>query len=171
MAAGNVPRFMRDNADHFARGLSLHEHADIDEHAAAVGHKGVEALVVDQDDLRLGMRDAGDLEDRLGVVAQQGFCFCVADQRQLATLCLRRGNCKRQGEGERTGQGNGFADQSKAGFPVQQLGSRHKTRHGRSSPIRHFILAFYRRARWGEGMESGGPGQERSDYKPVTIAI
>ena len=60
----------------------------VDEDAPAVGDKGVERAVVDDDDLDVLLCEAGGAQDRLRVVAQQLLDLGVADDRQRRGLLL-----------------------------------------------------------------------------------
>ena len=91
MAAGDMAGLMREHADDLVRRGRFGERAGVDEDAAAVDHEGVERLVVDQDDLQIGLRQARDPEDRRGIVAHQLLDFGVADQRHAAALLCGRG--------------------------------------------------------------------------------
>lgn len=53
MAAGNVARLVRDDADDLVWRVRLQQGTGVDEHAAA-SHESVEAGVVDQDDVDAG---------------------------------------------------------------------------------------------------------------------
>ncbi len=77
MAAGDVAGLVRDHADDLVRRLGLQQRARVDEHAAA-GDEGVEARIVDQDDVDARFRQAGGLEDRPRVVAHQRLDLGVA---------------------------------------------------------------------------------------------
>ena len=88
--AGDVARLMGEDADDLVRRLGVHERADIDEDLLAVRHEGVEGAVVDQDDLGRACIDAGGLEDRQGIVAQELLGLDVAHDAGLAApLCGR----------------------------------------------------------------------------------
>ena len=79
MASGDMAALMRDDADHFVRGLSAHQRAGVDEHIVPIDDEGVEAPVVDDVDLDRLRAETGSREDRLGVSAHQGFGLGVAD--------------------------------------------------------------------------------------------
>ena len=65
MSAGDVARLMREHADDLVRRCRFHQRAGIDEDAAAVDHEGVEARLVDDDDLHVLLGEAGRAQDRL----------------------------------------------------------------------------------------------------------
>ena len=93
MTAGEVAGFVREHADDLVRRLGVEQRAGIDEDVAAVHDEGVEGAVVDDDDLDVLLGEAGHLQDRRGVVAQQLLDLGVADERQAA----RRRSCARAG--------------------------------------------------------------------------
>ena len=70
MTAGEMPRFMRENADNLVRRLGFEQRAGIDEDVAAVHDESVEGAVVEDDDLDVLLGEAGCLQDRRGVVTQ-----------------------------------------------------------------------------------------------------
>ena len=80
MAAGDMAALMRDDADHLVRRLGVHQRAGMDEHIVPVDDEGVEAPVVDDVDLDALRAEAGGVEDRLGVSADQRFGLGVADE-------------------------------------------------------------------------------------------
>ena len=84
MTAGDVAGFVREHADHLVRRVRLHQRAGIDEDAPAVGDERVEGALVDDHDLDVLLRQAGRLQDRLGVFAQQLLDLGVADDRRPA---------------------------------------------------------------------------------------
>ena len=109
MAAGDVARFMGQNADHFIGRLGLHQQAGVDEQALTAGHEGVDARIIDQVDLDRAGIDTGRPENRLGVEPHQAFDFRIADKIR-PTAVLRGFGKTRQGavggknHGERGGQ-------------------------------------------------------------------
>ena len=86
VAAGDVARLVCDDADDLVRRLGLQQRAGVDEHATA-GDEGVEARIVDQNDVDAGFREAGGLEDRARIVAHQRLDLGVAHDRHV----LRKG--------------------------------------------------------------------------------
>ena len=111
MTAGEMPGFVRQHPDDLVGGLGLHHRAVVHEDAAAIGDKGVESTLVENDDLDVLLFEAGSAQDRPGVFAQQLLGLGVADHpRALFLLCKRRGDwrqCKRRRSGE-GGQCRGF---------------------------------------------------------------
>ncbi len=83
VAAGDVAGLMGDDADDLVGGVGLQQRAGVDEHAAA-GDEGVEAWIVDEDDVDARFREPGSLEDRPRIVAHQGLDFRVAHDRHVA---------------------------------------------------------------------------------------
>ena len=98
VAARDVAGLVREHADHLVRRVRLHDRAGIDENATAVGDERVEGALVDDHDLDILLRQAGSLQDRLGVFAQQLLDLGVAHDRRPglpARLGLRRrGACE-----------------------------------------------------------------------------
>jgi hypothetical protein len=108
MPAGNVPGLVRQHADDLIRRLRFHQRARIHEDALAVHDEGVEVAVVDDHDLDVVAGQAGDLQDRRGVVAQQLLDLGVADDRHAALRrCLLRQACRGDGGGGQNRDGAG----------------------------------------------------------------
>ena len=85
MAAGDVAGLMRDHADDLVGRLGLQQRARVDEHAAA-GDEGVEARIVDENDVDARLRQSCGLEDRPGVVAHQRLDLGVAHDRHILRI-------------------------------------------------------------------------------------
>ena len=86
MPADDVAGLVGDHSDDLVRRLGVHQRADVEEHATAIGHEGVEGAVPDENDLDRAPLDAGGREDRIGVVAQQILDLGVPDEGWPALL-------------------------------------------------------------------------------------
>ncbi len=84
MAALDVARLVRDDADDFVRRLGRHQGAGVHVDVAAVHDEGVEAVVLDDAHGNVLRGQVGRPEDGLGVVAQQVLDLGIADERQAA---------------------------------------------------------------------------------------
>ena len=84
--------FMRQHPDDLVRGLGLHHRAVVHENAAAVGDKGVEGAVVDDDDLDVLLFQTRGAQDRPGVFAQQLLGLGIADDRRALFLLRSAGD-------------------------------------------------------------------------------
>ena len=94
------------HADDLVRRLGIEQRAGVDEDVAAVHHEGVEAAVVDDDDLDVVLGEAGDAQDRPRIVAQQVLDLGVADDRQLGrALRVHRRHAAGPKAGDRDGGG------------------------------------------------------------------
>jgi hypothetical protein len=98
MTTRNVTCLMGEHADDLVRRFRLHQRAGIDENAAAVGDEGVEAAVVDDDDLDVLFGKSGRLQDRLHVFAQQLLDLGIADDRRAAGTALLRRRRRMRGD-------------------------------------------------------------------------
>ena len=65
MAAGNVARFMGQNADDLVRRFGPRQQPGVNEHALAAGHEGVDLVIVDDVDAHRRRVQARRLENRL----------------------------------------------------------------------------------------------------------
>ena len=82
VAAGDVARFVGEDADHLVRRIGLHERAGVHEDVAAVDDEGVEGIVVDDAHRDAAGAEPGSLEDLLRVVVEERLDFRIADERQ-----------------------------------------------------------------------------------------
>ena len=89
MPAGDVSGFVGEHSDDLVRGLCLHQRADIDEDASAVGHECVERTIIDDDDPDILLRQPGHAQDGLGIIAQHLLDLRIADDRQAPLRILR----------------------------------------------------------------------------------
>ena len=64
------------------RGLGLHQRSDVDENAPSVGHEGIEAAIVDDDDLYVLLGQPRNFQDRGRVISQQLLDLSIANDRQ-----------------------------------------------------------------------------------------
>lgn len=87
MAAGQMSRLMRNDADDLVWCLGGRQRAGMDEHAPP-GDEGIERIVVNEDDLDARARQPGGLEDRARIVADQGFDLGIAHHRNGTLLRL-----------------------------------------------------------------------------------
>ena len=85
VAAGDMAGLVRDDADDLVGRLGLQQRAGVDEHAAA-GDEGVEARIVDQNDVDAGFRQARGLEDRPRIVAHQRLDLGIAHDRHILRI-------------------------------------------------------------------------------------
>ena len=84
MAAGQMAGFVREHADDFVRRLGVEQRAGVDEDVAAVHDEGVEGAVVEHDHSDVLLGEAGRVQDRRRVIAQQLLDLGVADDRHAA---------------------------------------------------------------------------------------
>ena len=80
MAAGDVARFVRDDADYLVRRIGLLQGAGVNEHVAAIEHKGVEGVALDDADGDAALAEPCCLEDRPRVIVEQLLDLGIADQ-------------------------------------------------------------------------------------------
>ena len=102
VAMRKVRSFVGENADHLVRRFGGHDRTGVDEHPGCVGDEGVEAVVLDEEDLELSSANAGSLEDRRRVVLDQRLGLRVANdvdavgEDRLRWQGEGRGNRRRQ---------------------------------------------------------------------------
>ena len=109
MAAGQMPGLMREHANDLVRRLGIEQCAGIDEDVPAIHDEGIEGAVVEHDHLDVLLGEAGGLEARLRVVAQQLLDLGIADDRHAGGGVLRarrrHGTGAGQGDSQRRGYG------------------------------------------------------------------
>src|SRR6516165_7559478 len=82
MSAGNVAGLVRKHPDDLIGRLRVQQSTSIYEDAAAIGDKGVERAVIDDDDLNVLLCEAGNPQDGLGIFLEQLLDFRIADDRR-----------------------------------------------------------------------------------------
>ncbi len=80
VTAGNVARFMGDNADNLVRRFRLHQRSHMEKHVSAIDDESVVAGCTDQMDLDVLLAESGDLENGSRIVAQKALDLRVANK-------------------------------------------------------------------------------------------
>jgi hypothetical protein len=110
MAAGNMPRLMRQHADDLVRRLRLLEQAGMDEDALALGDEGVDGRIVDEIDMDRPRAEAGHPEDVAGVDPHQPLDLGVADEGGLVVR-PRRDHRSLEHDGQSCGSRHQFSQE------------------------------------------------------------
>ena len=104
MAAGDVARFVGDDADHLVGSIGLHQGARVYEHVPAIEHEGVEGIILNDAHLDAPGTEPRRLENRLGVVVEDVLDLSVANEGQVLRR-RRDGRCQEPGDGKPAQEG------------------------------------------------------------------
>ena len=90
MPAGNMTRLMGQHADHLIGCFCRQNNAGIDKNAAAIGHEGIIAFVVDQHDADIGIAKSGCAKNRAHIVLDQALDFRISYDAHPLRLCRHK---------------------------------------------------------------------------------
>ena len=98
MPANDMAKLMRDHALDFICGRCGVDQAAVEVHRLAAGNKGVDGLVVDQDDVDIFGVKPRCRNQRRGNLIEKSLGLCIAQNRLRHGGAHRYENCKKQDE-------------------------------------------------------------------------